>query len=139
MRTILAPLLALILALLPMAAAAGWALGGMDAVAYRTQGAAVPGETDIRTRWAGYDWHFATEENRAAFEANPRAYAPGLRGLCPRTLASDHVPVAGDPRYFVVVGQRLYLLASPAAREAFLADPRGTLMRAKKVFVELGL
>ncbi|MRX51478.1 YHS domain-containing protein [Paracoccus sp. S-4012] len=135
----LAPLLALMLLLLPGAAAANWALDGMDVVAYRTQGQAVPGRSDIRTEWAGQDWHFASEENRAAFEANPRDYAPGLRGLCPKMLAVDHQAVRGDPRYFVIVGQRLYLLSSPAARDAFMADPRRMLMAAKETFVELGL
>lgn len=119
-----------------VALAQGWALGGMDAVAYRSQGDAVPGETDISTQWAGKEWHFASEENRAAFEANPRAFAPGLNGLCPVALAEGRV-VEGNPRYFAVVGQRLYLLESEPSRRQFTRDPREWLMRAKAAFVKL--
>lgn len=132
-----AVLLSLATLLAPVAALAqGWALGGMDAVAYRSAGDAVPGRSEISTRWAGQEWHFATEDNRAAFEANPRAFAPGLNGYCPVALAKGQV-VAGNPRYFAIVGQRLYLMQSEAARQQFRADPRDWLMRAKAAFVKL--
>ena len=139
MPVLIARLLALVLLTLPLQALAeGWALGGMDAVAYRSEGRAVPGRGDVVTRWAGQDWHFVSEENRAAFEGNPREYAPGLRGLCPVELAESGRAVPGDPHLFAIIGQRLYLLSSPSAREVFLADPRSILMRAKEAFVALG-
>lgn len=118
------------------ALAAGWALGGMDAVAYRSAGDAIPGESEISTRWAGQEWHFATEENRAAFEANPRAFAPGFKGLCPVALAEGRA-VEGNPRYFAVAGDRLYLFESEGARRAFLKDPQNGLKRAKAAFGKL--
>lgn len=132
-------ILALLFSVLPAAAAmAGeWALGGMDAVAYREQGAAVPGNGRIVTHWAGLDWHFTSEDNRAAFEANPRAFAPGLNGMCPVALALQGRAVPGDPRYFVLVGQRLYLTSSPDSQARFMADPRGILMKAKAAFIRL--
>jgi hypothetical protein len=43
----------------------------------------------------------------------------------------------GDPRYFVVIGQRTYLLRSEDARERILADPQAILMRAKSVWHRL--
>ena len=52
-----------------------WALNGMDPVSYETENAAVPGRADIVTFWRGQSWHFATEDNRTRFEANPRALA----------------------------------------------------------------
>lgn len=130
-------LLSLLLALPLPALAQAWALGGMDAVAYRRQGAAVEGRSDLVTTWAGQNWHFATEENRAAFEANPRQYAPGFGGLCPVSLAEGR-PQPGDPRIFAIIGERLYLFHSAEARERLMADPRGILMRAKEAFVALG-
>lgn len=131
--------LALMLVLAPVAAASAqeWALDGMDPVAYRSQGAAVPGRSNIVTHWAGLDWHFASEDNRAAFEANPRAFAPGFRGYCPTLLALKGRATPGDPRYFVVVGQRLYLFSSPDSRTRFLAEPRALLMKAKAAFIGL--
>lgn len=113
-----------------------WALNGMDPVSYETENAAVPGRADIVTFWRGQSWHFATEDNRTRFEANPRAFAPGLGGLCVVAL-SEGRSEPGDPRYFVVIGQRTYLLRSEEARERILADPQAILMRAKSVWHRL--
>ncbi|AXC48392.1 hypothetical protein DRW48_00550 [Paracoccus suum] len=127
----------LIAGLLPsLALAASWALGGMDAVAYRTQNAAVPGQATIATRWGGQEWHFSSEDHRALFEANPRAYAPGFDGHCPVSLAEGQLR-EGNPRYFAIVGQRLYFFRSNEARGQFAADPRRWLMEAKAAFVKL--
>lgn len=135
---ILRTFLFFLLLAMPLAARAqGWALGGMDPVAYRTQGAAVAGRSDLVTTWAGQNWHFASEENRAAFEANPREFAPGFGGLCPVSLAEGR-PQPGDPRVFAIIGERLYLIRSVDARAQLMADPRGILMKAKEAFVALG-
>lgn len=114
----------------------GWALNGMDPVSYGTQNAAVPGRADIVTFWRGQAWHFANEDNRNRFEANPKAFAPGLGGLCVVAL-SEGRSEPGDPRYFVVIGQRTYLLRSEQARRQILADPQRVLMRAKSVWHRL--
>lgn len=132
----LALLLILALLIAPVASAAQWALGGMDAVSYRKAGRATPGRADVVTHWAGQDWHFATEANRAQFEANPRAYAPAFNGYCPVSLAEGR-PQPGDPRQFVIVGERLYLLRSAQARKTLLASTRDILMRAKAAFVAM--
>lgn len=120
----------------PLAQAQDWALDGMDPVSYGTENAAVPGRSDIVTYWRGKAWHFSSERNRNLFEANPNAYAPGLGGLCVVAL-SEGRSEPGNPRYFVVIGQRTYLLRSEQARKRILADPRGILMRAKAVWTRL--
>lgn len=135
---ILRAVLFFLLSALPLQALAEtWALGGMDVVAYRRQGAAVEGRSDLVTNWAGLNWHFASEDNRAAFEANPREYAPGLGGLCPVSLAEGR-PEPGDPRIFAIIGERLYLIRSVEAREQLLSQPREILMRAKEAFLAIG-
>ncbi|MDT1061870.1 YHS domain-containing (seleno)protein [Paracoccus sp. CPCC 101403] len=118
------------------AQAQDWALDGMDPVSYSREGAAIPGRSDIVTMWRGKSWHFATEDNRTAFEANPRAFAPGLGGLCVVAL-SEGRSEPGNPRYFAVIGQRTYLLRSEAARRRLLADPQHVLMQAKAVWARL--
>lgn len=118
------------------ASAQDWALNGIDPVAYGQDGAAVPGRSDIVTMWRGKSWHFATESNRDLFEANPRAFAPGLGGLCVVAL-SEGRSEPGNPRFFAVIGQRTYLLRSAAARDRLLADPQDVLMRAKAVWARL--
>lgn len=132
------PILASLMLALPVSAALAqdWALDGMDPVSYGTENAAVPGRTDLVTVWRGQAWHFASEQNRNLFEANPKAYAPGLGGLCVLAL-SEGRSEPGNPRYFVVIGQRTYFLRSERARERLLADPQQILMRAKAVWARM--
>lgn len=128
-----AALLALLLA--PVGARAqSWAVDGYDPVALREQGQLAAGSARIMTRWQGKVWHFVSEDNRAAFEANPREYAPGFDGICPVTLEEGR-PAQGDPRQFVIIGERVYFTRSEQARAQLLADPRGVLMGAKQRWV----
>ncbi|MFT4014343.1 MAG: YHS domain-containing (seleno)protein [Paracoccus sp. (in: a-proteobacteria)] len=107
-----------------------WALDGMDPVSYSAEGAAVPGRSDIVTMWKGKAWHFASEQNRNAFEANPKAFAPVWGGLCVVAL-SEGRSEPGNPRFFAVLGHKTYLMRSEQARQRFLADPDAILRQAK--------
>ena len=132
------PILVCLLLALPVSSAMAqdWALDGMDPVSYGADNAAVPGRSDLVTLWRGQAWHFATEHNRSLFEANPKAYAPGLGGFCVVAM-SEGRSEPGNPRYFVVIGQRTYLLRSERARARLLADPQHVLMQAKAVWARL--
>lgn len=122
---------------LPIAAVAQqWALGGYDPVTYVTQNAALEGQGDISTSWRGKQYHFTSEENRALFEANPRAYTPGFDGLCVVAL-SEGRSEPGDPRMFVTIGQRVYLVGSDMRRRELMAHPRELLMKAKTMWLQL--
>ncbi|WBU60550.1 YHS domain-containing (seleno)protein [Paracoccus albus] len=122
---------------LPLPAFAdGWALGGYDPVAYVTRDAAIEGRGDISTSWRGKQYHFVSEENRALFEANPRAYTPGFDGLCVVAL-SEGRPEPGDPRLFVIIGQRVYLVGSESRRQQLIENPRQLLMKAKNMWVRV--
>ncbi|TGN68053.1 YHS domain-containing protein [Paracoccus liaowanqingii] len=126
---------ALLLTLTPAlpAAAQDWAVGGFDPVGYAASGRALPGRSDIATMWKGQVWHFASEENRARFEADPRAYAPALDGMCPISVIEGR-PQPGDPRHFAVVAGRLYLLRSNAAERQLQQDPRGITEQARQMY-----
>lgn len=113
-----------------MVAAQDWALGGMDATAYHDDGRAIPGHADVVTQWHGKTWHFASEENRAEFEADPTAYAPAFDGLCAMSLSEGRIE-RGNPHYFVIYKDKLYLLRSEAARAQFIAGPAEVLALAK--------
>ena len=110
-----------------------WALDGFDPVGYQSEGRAMPGRTDITTMWKGMIWHFTSVENRARFEADPRAYAPGLNGFSPVSLA-DGRREPGDPQHFAIIGERVYFLRSGEDQRRFMQDPRGILMEARKVW-----
>lgn len=132
MRALCLALLLSLSAALP-AAAQDWAVGGFDPVGYAAAGRAVPGRSDISTMWKGRLWHFASEENRATFEADPRSYAPALDGMCPVSIADGH-PRPGDPRHFAILGGRLYLLESDAAERQLKASPQQIIERARQLW-----
>lgn len=106
------------------------ALDGMDVVSLRDAGRMAAGGDDITTHWRGREWHFTNEANRAAFEANPRAYAPGFGGNCPVALAAGRRS-PGNPALFVIVGDTLYLTSTANARDLLQTDPEPILRAAR--------
>ena len=116
---------ALMLAVVPARAdSPGVALMGYDAVAYFQQHEARPGAGNIALRWRGLIWHFATAENRAAFEANPRAFVPQFGGLCPEALTRGEA-LPGDPRHWVIHDGKLYFTRSADVLARFGAQADG--------------
>ena len=61
----------------------GGAIRGYDPVAYFTEGRPVEGKSAHRHEWMGATWSFASEENRAAFEAEPEKFAPATAATAP--------------------------------------------------------
>jgi hypothetical protein len=99
----------------------GIAIGGYDPVAYFTDAAAVPGKGLFEANIAGAVWRFRNVGNRAAFVNDPDFYLPGFGGHDPVAIARG-VAVAGDPRLWLIAGERLYLFYTPESRAAFAAD-----------------
>ncbi len=108
----------------------GLAVGGMDPVAYFTEGRAVPGRADMEASFAGAIWRFCNDDNRAFFLAHPEIYGPQFGGYDPVDIARG-VTVAGRPQVWMIAGQRLYLFARPESRDAFAADPAAILQEAR--------
>src|SRR5215475_14400182 len=100
----------------------GVAIEGFDPVAYFTDSEAKRGLPDFETAEAGAVWRFRNASNRDAFAANPEGYAPQFGGYDPVDIARG-VAYAGNPRFFVVSGQRLYLFGREESRRAFAANP----------------
>ena len=100
----------------------GLAIEGFDPVAYFTDSQAAQGVADFEASEAGAVWRFRSEGNRAAFVAHPEIYGPQFGGYDPVDLGRG-VTYAGNPRLWVVAGQRLYLFGREENRDAFAADP----------------
>ena len=100
----------------------GLAIEGFDPVAYFTDARPEAGVEDYRGRRAGAVWRFRNEGNRASFVAHPDIYGPQFGGYDPIDLARG-VTVAGNPRFWLVSGERLYLFGREETRDAFAADP----------------
>src|SRR5229473_2202594 len=107
----------------------GLAIEGYDPVAYFTDERAVRGLPDYEAAEAGGIWRFRNASNRAAFVAHPEIYGPQFGGYDPIDLARG-VTVAGNPRFFQIAGQRLYLFSREENRDAFAADPKRFLLDA---------
>jgi hypothetical protein len=107
----------------------GLAIGGFDPVAYFTDSMAVLGLPDFEARGAGAIWRFRNEGNRASFVAHPEIYGPQFGGYDPVDLGRG-VTYAGNPRFWVVSGQRLYLFGHEENRDAFAAAPERFLKEA---------
>jgi len=92
----------------PVYAEGGIAVDGTDVVAYFTQGAPVPGAANITHTWNGATWRFSTEDNRAAFAAEPAAYAPQYGGYCAWAVSEGYT-ASTIPDAWKIVDGKLYL------------------------------
>ncbi|QOZ75192.1 hypothetical protein XH83_06930 [Bradyrhizobium sp. CCBAU 53351] len=109
----------------------GVAIQGFDPVAYFVDGEAVQGTAEFEANLWGAVWRFRNEGNRASFLAHPEVYGPQFGGYDPADIARG-VTVAGNPRFFVIAAQRLYLFSREANRDAFAADPERFLYEVGK-------
>jgi len=109
----------------------GLAIGGFDPVAYFTDAQPVPGLADHELTDEGTVWRFRNEGNRASFAAHPEIYGPQFGGYDPVDVARG-VAYAGNPRIWLIAGQRLYLFGREESRDMFAAAPAPFLAEARK-------
>jgi hypothetical protein len=96
----------------------GMAIEGYDPVAYFVDGRPMLGLPEFEAAQAGVVWRFRNEGNRASFVAHPDIYAPQFGGYDPVDLARG-ITVAGNPRFWLISGERLFLFALEEHRDAF--------------------
>jgi hypothetical protein len=104
----------------------GLAIEGFDPVAYFVDRRPMIGLPEFERSQAGAVWRFRNEGNRASFAAHPDIYGPQFGGYDPIDLARG-VTYAGNPRFWLISGQRLYLFGREESRDVFAADPQGFL------------
>lgn len=100
----------------------GLAIGGIDPVAYFTDRAMLPGLADFELAAQGAVWRFRNADNRTFFKKAPEVYGPQFGGYDPIDVARG-IAVAGNPRLWLIHGQRLYLFSREDSRDAFSAAP----------------
>lgn len=84
------------------------ALDGHDPVAYFKTGKPTKGLAQHAASWNGATWHFASADNKAAFEASPQTYAPQYGGYCAWAVSEGYT-AKGDPNHWRIVEGKLYL------------------------------
>ena len=107
----------------------GLAIEGFDPVAYFVDARPRIGLPDFEASQAGVVWRFRNEGNRASFVAHPDIYGPQFGGYDPIDLARG-VTYAGNPRFWAIAGERLYLFGREDNRDVFAADPARFLREA---------
>jgi YHS domain-containing protein len=106
----------------------GVAINGYDPVAYFTDAEPVAGDEAITTEWNGAVWRFASEDNKAAFVANPEKYAPQYGGYCAWAVSKGYTAKT-DPRAWSVVDGKLYLNYSPGVQTQWKQDVPGNIAK----------
>ena len=100
----------------------GVAIGGFDPVGYFTNARPTRGSPELELLQAGAVWRFQNEGNRIVFAANPDVYGPQFGGYDPVDVARG-VPYAGNPTFWLVLNNQLFLFGSADSRDAFTASP----------------
>ena len=103
---------------------------GLSASGGRNEDEEVHGLADFEAVEGGAVWRFRNEGNRDSFAAHPEIYGPQFGGYDPVDVARG-VTVAGNPLFWLIIADRLYLFRREEARDAFAANPATYLKDAK--------
>jgi hypothetical protein len=114
----------------------GLAIGGFDPVAYFTDARPLLGRPSLELNEGGAIWRFRNEGNRASFDAHPDIYGPQFGGYDPVDVARG-VAFAGNPKFWLISGERLYLFGHEESRTAFAAAPQRFLQEATRRWPDL--
>jgi YHS domain-containing protein len=101
----------------------GIALYGYDPVAYFIDRSARPGAAEYEYRFAGLTWRFRSEANRKAFAEAPENFVPAFGGYDPLAVGQG-VAIEGNPAFFAVLEQKLFLFAREESLARFLENPK---------------
>ncbi len=109
--------------------APGLAVHGYDVVAYHTQKKPVQGVARFAVKHGEATYRFSSKANMEAFKANPAKYTPAYGGYCAYGV-SVNAKFDGDPRYWKIVGGKLYLNLDAGIQKAFNKDVAGNIEKA---------
>ncbi|MBU2581470.1 MAG: hypothetical protein KJ622_07115 [Alphaproteobacteria bacterium] len=109
--------------------APGLAAHGFDVVAYFKQSKPQQGDARFALVHNNATYRFASEENLAAFEADPGKYEPAYGGYCAYGV-SVGAKFDGDPRYWKIVDGKLYLNLDAAIQSTWLKDVPASIRKA---------
>ena len=109
----------------------GTALRGHDPVAYFAENKPVRGLPAYQATHKGSTFHFASQNNRELFKADPARYAPQYDGFCAYGTAAGY-KAASDPAAFSIVDGKLYLNYDADIQKKWRADIPGYIAKADK-------
>jgi hypothetical protein len=95
---------------------------GYDVVAYYFNDRPRRGMGELTHVHDGQVYLFINQTNQAAFKADPAKFAPAYRGYSAQGMVMGR-KLPGDPRYWAIVGQRLYLNHDVDSHNEWTSDP----------------
>ncbi|WP_163393033.1 YHS domain-containing (seleno)protein [Enterovibrio norvegicus] len=104
------------------------AVSGYDAVSF-WEGGPIEGKSEFETEYRGADWKFASQANLNKFLADPEKYAPQYGGHCAWAIAANDGLAPGDPSYWKIVDNKLYLNYDKKVSETWHTDIPGFIVR----------
>jgi hypothetical protein len=107
------------------------ALDGYDPVAYFKTGKSQKGSPAHALNWNGAAWLFASEENKAAFEVAPQAFAPQFGGYCAWAVSQGYT-AKGDPNAWRIVDGKLFLNYNTSVQRTWEKDIPGHIAKGQR-------
>lgn len=111
---------------------AGLGAKGYDVVSYFTDGRPVMGSSQHEYVYGGVTWHFASENHRAMFAANPEKYAPQYGGFCSWGAANGKLFDVDPVNGWTIVDGRLYLNFNADLNKTFTEESAKFIPKADK-------
>ena len=84
----------------------GFIAEGYDVVAY-FENKAIEGDKKFTTKYDGVNYKFASKENRALFNKNPKKYMPQYGGYCAYAMGAKADKVSINPETFEIKDNKL--------------------------------
>jgi YHS domain-containing protein len=106
-------------------------LKGADVVAYFAEGAYRQGLPQLSSRYEDIVFRFATPENKALFDKEPKKYLPQFGGYCANGIAYG-IPWGGDADTWKMIDGKLYIFGGQASKDAFAIDEKKNLALAER-------
>ena len=100
------------------------ALEGYCPVSLKTMNKWVKGVPSIQRVFDGRAYHFANQQGKKMFLADPAKYVPVLGGDCVVSLVKMGKRVPGNIRHATLHEGRLFLFANEEGKKMFLASPQ---------------
>jgi YHS domain-containing protein len=109
----------------------GLAAHGYDAVAFLADGKAEVGSDTYAVAHAGGTYRFTSKAHLDQFKSDPDKYVPAYGGFCAYGAALGK-KFDGDPRYWKIVGGKLYLNLNGDIQAEWSKDIPGNIAKADK-------
>ena len=109
------------------------ALRGYDATTFFTHDQPQLGTAEFAIVHDGATYYCATQANADDFKTDPARFVPSFGGFCAYGVSVGK-KFDGDPLFFTIADQRLYLNLNASIQKAFLADVAGAVAKADQTW-----